>query len=279
MAGGTTDHVAKGGMKMFTLRQILKLHFVLLAFQLLSGQMSYGQSTDLETSEAGKLLKEMAAVFREKIDEQFSVIVQFEFIDTNESWYVIVEKDRKVTVHKGPHEKARYFFTTTIDTLRLIRVEKLDAMTAASKATGADHAPLDLKLADGLDFTPDVRKQLYTFFQHFFNPTVPEKKLLGEEYSRLVHGGHVIALYYYPGFRSAWYLLKNGDQLNEPGDTNPFPQAFIIIEGKGYAKIGDKTIHINARESYYIPPNSDHIVWTEKDESLVLIWLAWGEGA
>jgi mannose-6-phosphate isomerase-like protein (cupin superfamily) len=82
-----------------------------------------------------------------------------------------------------------------------------------------------------------------------------------------------------PGMRSAWYLLKKDERLNEPGDINPFPQAFIFISGEGFAKIGDKTIRTKAGESYYIPPNSDHVVWTESKESLVLIFLAWGEGA
>jgi mannose-6-phosphate isomerase-like protein (cupin superfamily) len=138
---------------------------------------------------------------------------------------------------------------------------------------------LDLSLAEDLEFTPEVRTELYTFLFHFFNPSVPERILLGEEYSRLVHGGHVVALYYHPEFRSAWYLLKKGEKLNKPGDTNPFPQAFIFIEGEGFAKIGDKTIKVKAGESYYIPPNSDHVVWTESDKPLILIFLAWGEGA
>jgi mannose-6-phosphate isomerase-like protein (cupin superfamily) len=130
-----------------------------------------------------------------------------------------------------------------------------------------------------MEFTPEVKTQLYTFLQHFFNLTNPEKALLGEQHSRLVHGAHVVALYYAPGFRSAWYMVKKGERLNEPGDTNPFPQAFIIVEGEGFAKIGDSTVTVKAGESYYIPPDSDHVLWTDRDEHLVLIWLAWGEGA
>ena len=106
-----------------------------------------------------------------------------------------------------------------------------------------------------------------------------EQILLGEEYSRMVHGAHAIPLYYHPELRSAWYMVKKGERLNEPGDTNPFPQALIFISGEGVAKIGEKTIKVKADESYYIPPSSDHVVWTESDEPLVLIFLACGEGA
>jgi mannose-6-phosphate isomerase-like protein (cupin superfamily) len=95
----------------------------------------------------------------------------------------------------------------------------------------------------------------------------------------MVHGGHAIPLYYYPGFRSAWYLIKKGERLNELGDISPFPQAFIFISGKGFAKIGEKTMRVRAGEAYYIPPGSEHVVWTEGDNSLELIYLAWGEGA
>jgi mannose-6-phosphate isomerase-like protein (cupin superfamily) len=152
-------------------------------------------------------------------------------------------------------------------------------MTAAAKTKISDYAPLNWKLPEGLKLTPEIMAKIYFFVQHFFNWRVPEKILLGEKYSRVVHGGHAVPLYYYPGLRSAWYLLRKGERLNEPGDTNPFPQAFIFIKGEGFAKIGDKTIEVKAGESYYIPPDSDHVVWTENDEPLVFIWLAWGKGA
>ena len=74
-------------------------------------------------------------------------------------------------------------------------------------------------------------------------------------------------------------MVKRGQRLNEPGDTNPFPQAFVIISGAGFAKIGPDTVRVRANEAYYIPPLSDHVLWTLDDEPVVLIWMAWGEGA
>jgi mannose-6-phosphate isomerase-like protein (cupin superfamily) len=264
---------------MIPFKHVLKMTFVIILFLPFFGGLTYGQSSDPRTSDVGEMLIVMAESFKNKIDRDFSTIVQFDITDRKESWHVIVEKGRSVTVGEGPHKHARCLFFTTTDTLRLIFEGKMTAMTAAGKGEGSDHAPLDLSLAEGLEFTPELRTELYTFLYHFFNPSVPERILLGEEQSRLVHGGHVVALYYHPGFRSAWYLLKKGEKLNKPGDTNPFPQAFIFIEGEGFAKIGDKTIKVKAGESYYIPPNSDHVVWTESDKPLILIFLAWGEGA
>ncbi|KPL02674.1 MAG: hypothetical protein AMJ90_05125 [candidate division Zixibacteria bacterium SM23_73_2] len=260
-------------------KHVLNLFLLFATVQFVFYSLGCGEGKDTENHNVSDMLNYMAEVFKGKIDEDFSVVVQFDFKDINESWHVMVEKGRKVTVNKGLHNGAQFIFITTVDTLGLIYGGKMTAATAAGKAEGSDHAPLDLKWADGLELTPEIREKFYSFIFHFFNPSVPEKVLLGEEYSRLVHGGHVITLYYHPGFRSAWYLLKKGERLNQPGDKNPFPQAFIFIEGEGFAKIGDKTIKVKAGESYYIPPDSDHVVWTESDDSLVLIWLAWGEGA
>jgi mannose-6-phosphate isomerase-like protein (cupin superfamily) len=70
-----------------------------------------------------------------------------------------------------------------------------------------------------------------------------------------------------------------GQRLNAPGDTAPFPQAFIFVSGKGFAMIGEATVRVQAGEAYYDPPGADHEVWTECAEPLELIFLAWGEGA
>ena len=260
-------------------KRLLKCALSFLLVQFFFGQISWGQGQNAEMADVRQMLEIMTEVFKSKIDEHYSMIVQFDIQDKKESWHVIVEEGRKVSMNKGAHEGAGLFVVTTSDTLRLIHQGKMTAMTAGGKATGADHAPLDVRLAEDLKITPEIRTRFYTFLQHFFNPTVPERILLGEEYSRVVHGGHAVVLYYHPGFRSAWYMVKKGERLNEPKDTNPFPQAFIFIEGEGFAKIGDKTVKVKAGESYYIPPDSDHVVWTESDKPLILIYLAWGEGA
>jgi mannose-6-phosphate isomerase-like protein (cupin superfamily) len=225
------------------------------------------------------ILTQMANSFVEKIDNEFTIAVQFDIKELDTPWQVIVEKGRKIHVRQGSCDSAQFYFQSDIRTLRGIMEGKMTGLTAAGKATGSDSAPLDVRPAENLEFDPETRVRLFTFIQHFFNLSNPEKIMLGEKYSRMVHGGHAIPLYYYPGFRSAWYMLKKGERLNEPGDTNPFPQAFVFIEGQGFAKIGDKRIEVTSGESYLVPPGSDHVVWTESDDPLVLIWLAWGEGA
>jgi mannose-6-phosphate isomerase-like protein (cupin superfamily)/putative sterol carrier protein len=225
-----------------------------------------------------KILQGMSDSFRKKIDEQYSLIAQFTVTDLNETWSVIIRQGRNITIQKGEHEQAEYFFKADAETFERIYKGEMTALTAAGKAKGSDVSPLEVDIAENLDFSKEKNK-LFTFIQQFFNKSFPEKILLGKKYSRVIHGGHAIPLYYYEGLRSAWYMIKQGERLNEIGDTNPFPQSFIFIEGEGFAKIGSDTVRVKAGESYYIPPNSDHVVWNENEQPLILIFLAWGEGA
>ena len=226
-----------------------------------------------------KMLQDMAENFCHKIPDVLSLIVQIDIQPAQQLWHVIVEPGKRVTVGPGSDARARFVLTTTEETLHRIYTGQMTALTAAGRASMSDPALLDFKMGKGLKLTPEIHTELLAFIQRFFNCSDPERILLGEVHARVVHGGHAIPLYYHPGLRSAWYLVKKDDRLNEPGDTNPFPQAFVFISGQGFAKIGDKTIKVRAGESYYIPPGSDHVVWTENDEPLVLIFLAWGEGA
>ena len=232
-----------------------------------------------DSRNVGEMLEVMAESFERKAPEDLSLVVQFDIGPGQELWYVVVENGRHVKVGAGRHNGAQFTFVTDVNTLGLIYAGKMSALTAAGKARGSDTAPLELTIAEGVELVGKVRKALFAFLQSFFNTSIPERTLLAEEHSRFIHGGHSIPLYYYPGFRSAWYLLKRGERLNEPGDTDPFPQALIIIEGEGFAKIGREEIRVKAGESYYIPPGSEHMVWSGSGRPLILIWLAWGEGA
>ena len=228
---------------------------------------------------AGQFLRDWAENFQQKVPVDYSLIVQFDIRPGPVTWHVVVEHGRPVQIAGGAHPNAQVIFYTTEETLQMIYEGKMTALTAAAKARMSDSAPLDLRLGEGVELTPALKAKLFFFVQSFFNRSTPERIPLAEEHARKVHGALAIPLYYHPGFRSAWYLVKRGERLNEPGDTNPFPQAFVFISGEGYAKIGEETIPVRAGEAYYIPPGSDHVVWTESDHPLELIFLAWGEGA
>lgn len=222
------------------------------------------------------ILKHMSVSFENKVDKDFFARVQFDFKNTGKTYFLTV-KEGKVILEDDSHGEADVILKTTEKVLNKIYKGEITAFTAAGKAHVSEPAPLDWELKGG--FVPEKMKDMYFFIMHFFNTTKPEKIQLGERYSRKVHGGHAIPLYYYPGFRSAWYMVKKWERINEPGDVDPFHQAIVVIKGKGYAKIGEDIVEISENESYYIPPNSDQVIWNESEKPLELIWLAWGEGA
>ena len=225
------------------------------------------------------ILQDMGELFAHRIAEDFSLRVQIDLQPDGDSWQVVVESGCRVTVSPGPDQRAQVILVTTEEILEKIHTGQMTALTAAAKSTMSDAAPLDYRLGKEQSFTPQLYADMLVFLQRFFNCTEPERILLGEAHSRTVHGARVVGLFYQSGFRSAWYLVKKGDRLNEPGDTNPFPQAFVFVSGDGWAKIGEKTLPVRAGEAYLVPPGNEHIVWTEGDEPLTLLWLAWGEGA
>ena len=229
--------------------------------------------------DTSKMLEEMAAAFGEKIPDDFALKVQFDFETEGQTWCVAVEQGKKITPeHKACHDPD-ITFRMKPEVLHKIYSGELTAMTAAGQATGADPAPLRVEFPQDREMTEASVGRFLFFVQRFFSSSKIERTILDEAHSRVVHGANVVPLYYHTGFRSGWYLIKKGQRLNEPGDTNPYPQAFVFVRGEGFAKIGDAMLNVKAGESYYIPPGSDHIVWTESDRPLELIWLAWGEGA
>lgn len=73
--------------------------------------------------------------------------------------------------------------------------------------------------------------------------------------------------------RSSWFLVRTGETLNEKREKNPWPQLFIILEGKGKAIVEDEQFEIKPRTAIYIPKNCVHQIIAKED--VELIWLAW----
>jgi mannose-6-phosphate isomerase-like protein (cupin superfamily) len=225
-----------------------------------------------------EMLSEFSKKYQTKVPEDMEMAVQIEIQPGPEVWSLTVSPGCNVNLSSGPVEEAAFVVLTDYDTLTDLYEGRMAPLTAAGRASLADPAPLDFRPGPKVNFSYELYKQIIWFCQRFFNRYEPEKIVLGEEHSRVVHGGNVVSLFYDSGFRSAWYSLNKAQQLNEPGDTNPFPQAFIIISGEGQAAIGSQNLLVRANEAYFIPPGSVHMLRNENDAPLVLIWLAWGQG-
>jgi mannose-6-phosphate isomerase-like protein (cupin superfamily) len=227
----------------------------------------------------GDMLRDFAHAYSEVPSDGVEFVVQLDISPPGESWYVSVEGKGTLDLQPGSHDAPAMRLVMSNETLGRIHAGEITAFTAGGKASGADVAPLEVEFDAAAEQLPNPKATMLGFIQHFFERERPERILLGEAHSRVVHGAHAIPMYYADGFRSAWYLVKDGQRLNEVGDTNPYPQAFIIISGQGRAKIGEIEIDVRSGESYYIPPDSDHVLWAAPGDSVEVLWLAWGEGA
>jgi len=226
-----------------------------------------------------EMLQDFVDLYHHQTQKGRNRAVDFDLQPDGGTWHVIFGGEEVPEVEQGPHVGARFTFVLSPDTLVQLYQGDLSPLTAAGREHISKPAPLDFRLGEAVELTPDVYREMILFMQRFFNRSSPEKIIFGEEHTRKVHGGHAAAMFYDQGFRSAWYLLKEGERLNEPGDRNPFPQAFVFLSGKGRARIGKDMVNVQAGEAYYIPPQSEHIVWNEREEPLTLFFLAWGEGA
>ena len=227
----------------------------------------------------GEMLQEFTAAYSDVVPFDVAFVVQLDISPPGESWYVSIQDGGILDLRQGTHDMPAMTIAMSERTLGRVHQGDITAFTAGAKGSGADTAPLELEFHAAAEQLVDPRGTMLGFIQRFFVRERPERIMLGEEHSRVVHGAHAIPLYYASGFRSGWYKIRDGEHLNEPGDTNPYPQAFIIVSGCGRAKIGDAEVDVRSGESYYIPADADHVLWPAPGESLEVIWLAWGEGA
>ena len=226
-----------------------------------------------------KILEEMTAVYAQKITEKIDLTLQFKLLPGENVWFLRSKPGESLQITKSCQVEPQIIFSFSEETLLAIYTGKMTGLTAMGRENISDRTPLDFSLGENVSMTPDLMAKLLTFVQRFFNPTHPEKVIFNKSSARLVHGGWGIPMFYHSGFRSGWYQLDQGQRLNEPGDVNPFEQAFVIISGKGYAKIGENSVEVREGEAYYIPPQSEHLLWNDNPEPLCLIYLAWGENA
>lgn len=218
--------------------------------------------------------------FVEKIDSSYVATLNFYLADSSKAYHVKFS-DREFELVEGPADSYNLSFSSTIEHYNKIFRGDMTAMTSMGQANASDPIPLDYDIQNAI--SGNATNDFIFVAQRFFNKTPYDLVKLGEEHARIVHGGLAIPIFYQRtedvGVRSAWYQINKGEQVNEPGDTNPFPQYFIVMQGRGYAKIGNDTIVVKKNEAYFIPPDHDHVFWNESEEPIIYIFLAWGKGA
>ncbi|MGM0667834.1 MAG: cupin domain-containing protein [Bacteroidota bacterium] len=226
------------------------------------------------------ILEDWCKSFINKTDSNYLATVNFTVSDNNRSHHIMIDGNG-YSISEGMNEDANFSFRSSLEHYNMIYRGDITAFTSMGRENMSDTTPLDADFHRAV--TGNLMNDILFFVQRFFNTSPHDKVVLAKENSRIVHGGHAIPVFYRTsdeiGVRSAWYQVNKGQQVNEPGDTNPFPQYFIIMRGNGFARIGNDTLVVKENEAYYIEPGSDHVFWTESDEPMEMIFLAWGEGA
>jgi mannose-6-phosphate isomerase-like protein (cupin superfamily) len=119
----------------------------------------------------------------------------------------------------------------------------------------------------------EVWETIRALLTYFFTPGKIKIKRLNLELAGEAHGAHPIPLVYWEELRYSWYFVKNGEVLNKEREKAPYPQMFIIIEGKGKAIIGNEEFELKPKTAVYVPRNSVHQIIAKED--VELIWLGW----
>ena len=119
----------------------------------------------------------------------------------------------------------------------------------------------------------EVNNTLKAMMTFFFTQGRVKVKRLREELAGEAHGGHPIPIAYWNGVRSACYTVKKGETLNEEGERDNYPQAVIILKGKGIFIIEDTEVTVELSTVIYVPKKSLHQLRAEED--VEAIWLAW----
>lgn len=149
---------------------------------------------------------------------------------------------------------------------------KADAFALAGRGRMDEERPIEFEI-----HTKERTKEMWevgkALLTYFFTPGKIKMKNLRLELAGHAHGAHPIPLVYWNGIRHSWILVKAGETLNKEREKDPWPQTFVILEGKGKAIIGDVTLRIKPEKAIYVPTNSIHQIIAEED--LKLLWLAW----
>lgn len=267
------------------MKQILSLALVFLTIGCSTvskdeNQVPVPENAEYQTFTLDYMVGKWSESFVEKIDSSYAATLNFYLADSSEACHVKFS-NQKFELVEGHTDSYNLSFSSTIDHYNKIFRGDMTAMTSMGQATASDPIPLNFDIQNAI--SGNATNDFLFVAQRFFNRTPYDLVKLGEEHARIVHGGLAIPVFYHRaegiGVRSAWYQINKGEQVNEPGDTNPFPQYFIVMQGRGYAKIGNDTLVVKENEAYFIPPNHDHVFWNESEEPIVYIFLAWGKGA
>lgn len=192
-----------------------------------------------------------------------------ELVDTEDAATLILSGRASVVEGSaGPDFK----ISMSNQTFQEIVQRKADAFALAGRARPDEVRPIEFEVYNK-ERSKEVWETVKALLTYLFTPGKIKIKSLRPELAGQAHGAHPIPLVYWNGLRYSWILIKTGEILNKEGERDPWPQMFLILEGKGKAIIGNEEFEIKPKTAIYIPRNCVHQIIPEED--VELIWLAW----
>jgi len=177
-----------------------------------------------------------------------------ELIDTGETATLIL--DHKASAVEGL-ANPDFKVSMNSQTFWKITQRKADAFALAGRARPDEARPMEFEIYSK-ERSKEVWETIKALLANFFTPGKIKIKSLHPELAGQAHGAHPIPLVYWNGLRCSWLLVKTGEILNKEGEKDPWPQMFIILEGKGKAIIGNEEFEIRPKTAIYIPRNCVH---------------------
>jgi len=189
--------------------------------------------------------------------------------DTGEASTIVLGEE--ITVSSGLDEP-HVILTMESTVFRRLLAGEADFGALIGRSKASEVRPINLEFPDPSKMLEAWRKAK-PLMNFFFSPGLVKSKTLSPEFAGEAHGAHPIPLVYWDVLRSSWYHIPRGTVLNEAGETNPYPQLFVIQEGGGRLVLDEEAAEVETWRAYYVPPDSVHVVEALTD--MRLIWIAW----
>jgi hypothetical protein len=227
------------------------------------------------------IFDEFAVVFSKKIDKEYYIKLQFEFIDISEKniWQIEV-RDGNVFVYNEEIIEPEEKLILTSETLKKLYNNQLSPLTAFAKESNEKPAPIEfknipdeksymekMKHEDEIQFIPRFHK----FFE-FFSRDKLNKVIVNDRYSRELHGAKAVGLYsteYRRPFFHVFFSIKKDGVFWEP----PHECSIFVIRGRGLLKLDNNEYTIKENEYYHMKIETKLLIENSEEEPLDIIYL------
>lgn len=232
-----------------------------------------------------KIFNDFSRAFNKKIDKDYFIKLQFEFIDlkTENIWQVDV-KDKKINVYNGQKIIPEEIFTLTSDTLIKLYNNELSPLTAFANEPNKEGimcSLIELKYKDPkkiIKHNEKAEDEMLNFvvrlhkFNEFFSRDYPSKIIVKKENCLKLHNVNGIGLFsnIQKGILHAFFSIKANESLKQPS----LEFSVFVLNGKGTLRIDTDEYVIEKNEYYHIRPNDDVFFENMSDEPLDILYLA-----